>query len=183
MLLEKTEPLSVLIVEDHPIFRQALRNYLETKPEQFQVVGEADKRQSGVALAKEYTPHIILLDLGLPENTLSGIEEGLSTISEIRLVSPASQIVILTLYEQMDVILSAIQAGATTYLLKRNVSGQDILNCLEQLQTGIRPVDNYITDKIWRNIQSEQAIITPPTDDLTPRELDVLQWVSKRLHE
>ena len=178
MRLEATKPLSILIVEDHPIFRQALRNYLETRPEQYQVIGEADKGQLGVALAKQHTPHIILLDLGLPEKTISGIEEGLVTISEIRRASPDSHIVVLTLYEQLDTILSAIQAGATTYLLKRNICGEDILDCLEQLQAGKRPIDSYVTDKIWRNLQGEQAIITLPTDELTSRELEVLQLVS-----
>ena len=103
--------IRVLIVDDHAVVRQGLRFMLERQPD-VSVVGECGDGEKAVALAVDLIPEVILLDLLMPRM------DGITAIREIKLLTPATQIIILTSYHDDDLIFSAIKAGALSYLLK-----------------------------------------------------------------
>ncbi len=179
MFYKGNELISVLIIEDHPIYRAALRGYLETRPDRFHIIGDAGTREDGLQLVKKFKPDIVLLDLGLPERTEAGIEEGLEAIQQICAASPSTRVMVLTFFEETNTILRAIRAGATTYLLKANVSGQKVIENLLRVQAGERPMGPKIMDKLWKVIQGQPAIEYMPLAGLTPRELEVLRLIAE----
>lgn len=172
--------ISVLIIEDHPIFREALREHLETRPDRFRLVGDVGGVAEGVQLVKDQVPDIVLLDLGLPERTDDGIEEGLEAIQAIRAISPNTQIVILTGYRKMSVVFRAIQAGAVSYLLKDHVSGGEVINSLLQVQAGNPPIDPEVARQLWDFFQNPDMLDYDPQDALTARELEILHLIAGR---
>jgi len=175
--------ISVLIVEDHPIYREALIGYLETRPNQFDIVGDVARREEVLPLVKEYVPDIVLLDLALPEET----EQGLQAIQEIREASPSTKIVVLTQFRDNNVVFRSIQAGAAAYLLKDHVYGKDVIDNLLRVNAGERPLDPEIAQKLFDLVQ-HPPITAPgamPLDKLTERELQVLELIAagKSNHE
>jgi DNA-binding NarL/FixJ family response regulator len=99
------------VVDDHPVVRQGLRTFLETRPD-FEVVGEAGDGETAVAEAARLRPDVILMDLVMP-----GVD-GLEAIGRIRAAEPAARIVVLTSFASADQVLPALRAGAAGYLLK-----------------------------------------------------------------
>lgn len=179
---ERDERISVLIVEDHPIYREALREHLETRSDQFQIVGDVTTRQDALQSVNDFVPDIVLLDLGLPERTEDGIEEGLEAIQEIRAASPSTQVVVLTAYPRTDVVFRAIQAGAVAYLLKAHVTGQEVVESLLRVHAGDPPIDPEIARKLWTFFQDPSSVVAgrTPVDQLTQRELEILRLIAER---
>ncbi len=101
---------SVLLVDDHRMLRDGLRRSMEHHG--FVVAGEADNGQEGVCMAVALRPDVVLMDVSMP--VLGGVE----ATRQIRLTSPTSQVVMLTMHTDGDVIARAIQAGAIGYLVK-----------------------------------------------------------------
>lgn len=177
MCAERNGRISVLIVEDHPIFREALEGYVDTRPDQFELVGAVETAQEALALVQEAVPDIVLLDLSLPDRP----EQGIQATREIRDVSPGTQVVILTYSEEPAVIFQAIQAGAVTYLLKRLATGQQVLETLRRVQSGDPPIDQDVARHLWNFFQSPPEVVAEqaPLSELTPREQEVLDLISE----
>lgn len=104
-------PVRLLVVDDHPVVRQGLRTFLETRPD-FEVVGEAADGETAVAEAARLRPDVILMDLVMP-----GVG-GLEAIGQIRAAEPRARILVLTSFASADQVLPALRAGAAGYLLK-----------------------------------------------------------------
>lgn len=115
-----------MIVEDHPIYLEALRGYVEIRSDTFQLVGCTDNIREAIAIVERTVPSIVLLDLELHGDKNAGIQG----IRQIRMTSPTTKVVVLTAHHEYEVIFPAIQAGAVTYLLKDNVRGPDIADIL-----------------------------------------------------
>lgn len=174
------ELISIAIIEDHHIFREALCGYLKTKPDKFSIVGDVATSQEGLELVQKYVPDIVLLDLGLPERTDDGVEEGLAVIQNIRLLSPATQVVILTGFRRMNIVFKAIQAGAVAYMLKDHVTGQELIENLLRVVAGDPPIDPEIARKLWAFFQKPIPANEEVYEILTTRELEVLELISHR---
>ena len=106
------EPIKVLIVDDHAIVREGVRAFLTTQPD-LAVVGSASSGEEALQLAAEHTPDVVVMDLVMP-----GMD-GIETTRRLRQVSPQSQVLVLTSYDQDEYVLPAIRAGARSYLPKR----------------------------------------------------------------
>jgi len=106
-----TEPITILIVDDHEVVRKGVRSYLETLPD-FRVVGEASSGEEGIELVSELIPDIVLLDLIMP-----GMD-GVESTRQIKKISPRTQVVVLTSYHEDLHIFPALKAGAISYILK-----------------------------------------------------------------
>ena len=106
-----TNPMSILIVDDHEVVRNGIRAYFETVPE-FQVIGEAVSGEEAISLVSELIPDIVLLDLIMP-----GMD-GVEATRRIKQISPRTQVVVLTSYHEDAHIFPALKAGATSYILK-----------------------------------------------------------------
>ncbi len=114
--------IRVLIVDDHPVVRKGLRQVLEIEDD-IEVIGEADNGESGIELATQLKPTIVLMDLIMPG--MNGIE----AIRKIKNVIPDIRIVVLTSYHENTMVIPAVKAGALSYLLK-NSSSKNLLKVI-----------------------------------------------------
>lgn len=171
---EQSERIRVVIADDHPIVRNGLRLMLGTN-EGFELVGEATDGASAVRLVAEQQPQVVLMDLRMPG--MSGLE----AIEHIRQEWPQVAIIILTTYNEDDLMIRGLQAGARGYLLKD--TDLDIL--LQAIRTAARG-EIVMQPDIMERILSRAARAATPAParprgpfDLTARERDVLAGVAR----
>lgn len=172
-----TQPIRVLIADDHELLRKGLRAMLDTKPD-MEVVGEAVDGDEAVAKARSLRPDVILLDLAMPR------KDGLAAIREIRAEDPAARILVLTSFSDDDRILAALKSGAKGYLVKDS-SPQELLQAISAVHRGESSLSPSIALKVIGLLG--RAADTPRTDaahageTLTARELEVLKLVARGL--
>ena len=172
-----TDKITVVLVEDHPIFRDALRGYIQIKGDKFLILGEAETSVQALSLVEEKVPDIVLFDLELKDGPA---QRGLQVISQIREVSPATKVVVLTGYA--DHVFAAIKAGATAYLLKRNVQPDEVCAMIQQVHEGRPPLDPDVARELWTYFQHElpfQERSGESLQRLSSREREVLQLVAE----
>ncbi len=121
-------PIRVLLAEDHRIVRDGVRMLLQSEPD-FVVVAEAANGREAVARTKETHPDVAILDISMPD--LSGLE----ATRLIKIESPLTQVLILTMHESDEYFFRALQAGAAGYVLKKAAT-QDLLNAVRAVARG-----------------------------------------------
>jgi len=163
--------IGVLIVDDHEIVRQGLRTYLELLDE-IEVVGESQNGLEAVAQVHQHKPDVVLMDLVMPEM------DGIQATHQIRDISPDTKVIVLTSFAEDDKVFPAIKAGAVGYLLK-DVSPSDLAKAIEAVHRGDTQLHPDIQKKLMGQFTS--PIGDPPVgpDELTPRELEVLQLIAQ----
>lgn len=163
----------VLIVDDHRIFREGIRNLLHQSTE-YEVVGEAADVEHAIALASKFKPDVVVLDLMLEKS------DGLSAIAPIRAHSPQSKIVVLSMNDDEVVVSHALQLGARGFVLKR-ASSEDLRLALRAVEAG----GIYLSPEVSENVltranQSGRRRPTAPgLTGLSPREFEVLELVAE----
>lgn len=157
-----TNPLRIMVVDDHPIVRQGLVALINTEPG-MTVIAEASDGGQAVALFKQHRPDITLMDLRLP--VLSGVE----ATTAIRKEYPQARIIILTTYDGDEDIYRALQAGAQSYLLK-DMFGEELLQAIRTVHAGLRRIPAAVAERLAERINSQA---------LTARELEVLKLIVK----
>jgi DNA-binding NarL/FixJ family response regulator len=160
----------VLVVDDHPMWRNGVRADLEGSG-RAEVVGEASDGGEAIEVAREVMPDVILMDLQLPQ--VSGVDATRAIIEE----SPHTKILVLSASAEETDVLEAVKAGASGYLLKSS-SSEEVLDAILRVRSG-EPV---FTASLAGLVLSEfRRIATPdPAEpELTPRENDVLKLVAK----
>lgn len=166
------EPISVLIVDDHPVVRQGIRTFLETQPD-IVIVGEAGSGREALAIVREQVPDVALVDLVLPE--IDGVE----VTRQIRRVSPRTQVVVLTSYDDDQYIFPALQAGAISFILKE-VTPAELLEAIRRAARGEAVLHPRVALRVIREVRGGSALSNPFTE-LTKRELEVLKLVAEGL--
>jgi two-component system, NarL family, response regulator LiaR len=168
---EQPEKIRVLIVDDHAVVRQGLRTFLELHPE-IAVVGEAADGLSAVQMADQLKPDVILMDLVMP-----GLD-GISATRQIRAQQPATQIIVLTSFTEDDKVFPAIQAGASSYLLK-DVAPDSLVEAIRAVYRGEARLHPDVARKLMEQVaQGRPRETTSTPDDLTARELEVVRLVA-----
>ena len=137
----------VLLVDDHKIMRDGIRAILG-RTEEFHVVGEAENGSDAVQSVKRLRPDLVLLDLGLPG--LNGVE----TTAEILRHHPDCKIVILSMYDDENSVVSAIRSGARAFILKK-ASDTDLLEALRMVARGGAYLSPQVSDRLLTRIQKE----------------------------
>ena len=160
--------IRVVIVDDHAVVRQGLRFMLERQSD-ISVVGEGSNGEQAIALATDLIPEVMLLDLLMPKM------DGITAIREIKRLTPATQIIILTSYHDDDLIFSAIKAGALSYLLK-DTSPQDLIAAVRAAAQGESRLHPTVATRVLREMHAEAQ---SPLNELTPRELEVLSQIAR----
>ena len=165
-----SEPIQILLVDDHPVVRDGLRAMLGLQPD-FQIVGEANNGVEAVQQVGQLQPDVILLDLEMPEL------DGVAALEQIRAANPAARVIILTAYDEDERIVSAIVAGAQGYMLK-GAPREDIFRAIRIVHAGGSLLQPLIASKLRQHL-SEQADKLGAAVDLTPREIEVLQLIAQ----
>jgi len=156
--------IRVLCVDDHRVVREGIIAMIGGLPD-IEVVGVASTGEEGVELFRKYRPDVTLMDLQLPK--MSGLE----AITAIRRQDPSAKVIVLTVYQGDEDIYRALQAGASTYLLKDALT-DDLIRMIREVETGGRSIPP--------NVQALLAVRTAHPA-LTPREVEILQLVSNGL--
>ncbi len=166
-----TEPIHILVVDDHPVVRDGLVAMLGTQPD-FEVVGEAASGGEAVRLAGAHHPDVIFLDLEMPEM------DGVEAIYRLRETSPQTRVIVFTAFDTDERILSALQAGAQGYLLK-GAPRDELFNAVRVVHGGELLLQPVVASKLLRQVSRQE---TPAQAEvLTPRELDVLDLLARGL--
>jgi DNA-binding NarL/FixJ family response regulator len=153
-----SKPIEVLIVDDHPIMRTGIAAILNGQPG-MRVVGQAGTAAEAVRMFRSLQPSITLMDLRLPDRN------GVEAIRQIRTISPAARIIVLTTYEGDEDIHQALQAGARGYLIK-GMSHEVLMHALRRVHGGARFLPNLV---------AEALSARTPGSQLSQREQEVLQ--------
>jgi two-component system, NarL family, nitrate/nitrite response regulator NarL len=156
----------VLIADDHPLAREAIRTLLEGDPS-FEIVAEATNGQEAVEFCKDYQPDVILMDIRMP------VLNGLEATRQIKLLFPKIRVVILSVSVDVADLFSAIQVGAQGYLLK-NMDPDDWLIYLRALLGDNTEVSRGMADRLFYQFQQGMPSSDSSSDVLTPREREIL---------
>lgn len=165
------EPIRVLVVDDHPVVRQGLRSFLDSR-EGIEVVGEAADGESAVAEAARLRPHVVLLDLAMPR------AGGLEAIGAIRRGGEGPAVLVLTSFAGDDQVVPAVRAGASGYLLK-DVAAADLEAAVRTLHAGGVLLDAHVVGAVMGEVARAPSVAG--TDALTPREREVLGLLGEGL--
>jgi DNA-binding NarL/FixJ family response regulator len=165
--------IQVFIVDDHPIFRQGLKQVIDSDP-RLQVVGEAPNATEALERIKALRPHIALLDFDLPD--LNGLQ---LTQALHRLPQPP-HVVILTSYKEESMLNAALDEGVKGYILKENAA-TDLMNGLKAVAAGEAYLSPSISGFLLQRRERREALRTsqPKLAQLTPMERRVLKLIAQ----
>lgn len=166
-----SEPIRILVADDHPLFRDGVVHSLASEPD-LAVIGQVASGEEALRLARELLPDVVLLDIGMPG------WDGLITAEKITTACPATKIVMLTVVEDEDKLLAAFKAGARGYVLK-GVSARELANIVRSTARGEVYVSPSLAAGILVALTRERA--ADPLEELTERELEILKLVGQGL--
>jgi RNA polymerase sigma factor (sigma-70 family) len=175
------ERLRVMIVDDHPVFRQGLRDILETESD-FDVVGEASDGQKALQLSRDLCPDVILMDINLP--TVNGLQ----VTRQIKGEQAGIKIIMLTGYDNEEQVLHAIRAGASAYCPK-DILPEDLIQTIETAVEGYYVVgeerlteegmQNWLEDELGVRANAFGQNVDEMFMPLSPREMQILKLVTR----
>lgn len=167
------EPITIVVADDHTIVRQGLANLLNAEPN-FQVVGEAENGRDAVQQVEALQPDVVIMDIAMP--ILNGIDAG----RQIRKISPATRLIILSMHSHDRYISELLSLGASGYLLKE-ASRTDITEAIHTAMKG----DTFLSPSISRRVVEEYVSLkkAPPRESLynrlSNREREVFQMLAE----
>ncbi len=162
--------IRVAIVEDDEQVRENLARLIgEAKG--FECVATFSSGEQALEALPRRKFDVVLMDINLPG--ISGVE----CVRQLKTVAPTTQVVMLTVYDDSARIFQALQMGAAGYLLKRSTSAE-ILHAIEDVHRGGAPMSSYIARKVVQSFR-QQGASDQPTENLSKRETDVLEYVSR----
>jgi len=165
-------PYNVLLVDDHKLMRDGVKTILERVAD-FKVMAEAENGTDAVQACKKLRPDIVLMDIGLPG--MNGIE----ATEEILRHCPGTRVVILSMYDDENSVVSAIRSGARAFVLKK-ASSSDLLDALRTVAKGGSYLSSQVSDRLLTRIQrGDLERKEQPLEGLSPRELQVLRLVAE----
>ena len=166
--------IGVLIVDDHPLFRQGLRQVI-LSDSRFELAGEADDADAAIKLNQEKKPDIIVLDVNLPK--MSGLE----LAAVLKSKKCQAGLVVLTMLKDERIFNQAMNVGVTGFVLKENAAGE-ILNCMASVAEGEPYVSPSLSGFLLRrrNRAESLAVRTPTLNDLTTAERRILKAIAQK---
>ncbi len=162
------QKVSIVIADDHPMMLMGVRALLSTEP-RYEIVGEATNAEDAIAMAKRLAPNIVVMDISLP-----GMN-GLEAAGLLRRDMPSVKVVILSMYEEHEYVMSFIRSGASAYVLKNN-SPQELLVALDAVEKGQAYFSPSISGKLLKERQGQLKEALPVLND---REREVLTLLAE----
>jgi DNA-binding NarL/FixJ family response regulator len=166
---------SVLIVDDHPLFREGLKCIIG-RNDRFKVVGEAENAAGALLAAQKLSPDIILVDISLPDKS------GIQLTYELKKQLPRVIIMIVSMHSKIDYIAEAFQAGAKGYVAKESAA-ERLVQGLEAIVTGEYFLDSSVSLQVVENLMKfpvkEARITDAEYGALTPREQEIMRMLAE----
>jgi DNA-binding NarL/FixJ family response regulator len=163
----------LLLVDDHEMLRDGLRRSLEEYG--FDIVGEAGDGQEGVRMALVLHPDVVLMDVTMP------VLDGVEATRQLRLISPETQVVMLTMHADGDVMARAIQAGAIGYLVK-DCSTEEVVAAVRLAASGESVLSPELANSMLSEVKKESGRAGNGTGSvISAREEEVLQLIADGL--
>ena len=168
-------PIRVFLADDHPVVRQGLRTFLDSR-DGIEVVGEAGDGRAALDEIRKLRPDLVLMDIRMPEL------DGISATREVLAAEPELKVVVLTTFEEDDYIFEALSAGASGFLLKRT-KPEELIAAIHTVADG----DSLLSPSVTRRVidrmagQPAAALSGAQLEALTPRERQVLELVGRGL--
>jgi DNA-binding NarL/FixJ family response regulator len=174
MVVEKK---TILIVDDHPLFREGIKSLIMSHAE-FEVVGEAENGKQGIQKAKKLKPDLVIMDLSLPD------QSGIDVTRRIRSMLSETHIMILSMHSNIEYIAKAFQAGASGYVVKESAA-ERLVECLRTIAKGDYFLDASLSHKVVKNLikadKKEAKITDFSYKTLTPREQQIMGLIAEGL--
>ncbi|SDB59347.1 two component transcriptional regulator, LuxR family [Desulfonatronum thiosulfatophilum] len=169
-----TQKKTVLIVDDHPLYREGLKAIIARSPA-FEVAGEAGDAEEGLWRAKALRPDLALVDI-----SLSGGQNGIDLVRGLKSTLPDTRVLVVSMHSGMDYITEAFQAGALGYMVKES-AGDGLLKALEAVATGTFFLDSSVSREVVLGIVNTPGVRSVDDDyaSLTPREQKILRLLAE----
>jgi DNA-binding NarL/FixJ family response regulator len=169
------EKKTLLIVDDHPLFREGLKALL-ARHSGFEVVGEAGTGAEALSKAEELEPELVVMDISLPD------QSGIEVTRTLRSLHPQMRVAVISMHAKMDYITEAFRAGATGYVVKESAT-ERLLDCLEAVSRGDYYIDASLSHKVVESLMAsdrkESRIIDSGYGSLTQRERQVMRLLAE----
>jgi DNA-binding NarL/FixJ family response regulator len=166
---------TILIVDDHTLFREGLKAIISRNPV-YDVVGEAGRGDLAIQMARTLKPDLILVDISLPDQ--SGIEVTL----QLRKSQPKSAVMMVTMHSKVDYIVNAFKAGATGFVTKDSAP-ERLLQAMDVVLKGEYFLDSAVSQKVVQRLAGIKADSRSMTDagydTLTPREQEIFALLAE----
>jgi two-component system response regulator NreC len=161
-----SQPIGVLLADDHPVVRSGLRMLLEAEPD-MEVVAETGDIESTLRSVRGHKPRVLVLDLNMPGGS------SLSAIPELRQDVPQTAIVVLTMQNDPAFAREAMRAGALGYVLKQS-AGTELVEAVRLAARG----ETFLNPRLGAQVAAAPPEPTGPPDDLTEREVEILRLIA-----
>ena len=163
--------ISVSIVEDDAQVRASLVKLIDSSPG-FRCVSHHSSAENALQEIPKGKSNVVLMDINLP-----GIN-GVECVRRLKPLLPATQIIMLTVYQNTEHIFNALAAGATGYMLKQTPPAE-LLTAIREVHAGGSPMNGHIARKIVQSFQQAAPVASPEAQSLSPREAEVLDLLAK----
>jgi len=165
--------ITIVLADDHGIVRAGLRLLLESQPD-FKVVGEATNGREALQVVAKLRPQVAVVDIAMPE------QNGIEATRQLSAEYPETQVIILSMYANLEYVQRALRAGARGYVLKES-AGDELIEAVRAVHAGrrhlgLKIVDEFIDDYLAQRTSAEKD---SPLEQLSPREREVLQLVAE----
>ena len=171
------EKYSILIVDDHPLFREGLKTIIE-RSNRFEVVAEAGNGKEGLKKTRKFKPDLVMVDLSLPDTS------GIQLTRDIRNSFSHIKVIIVTMHSKVDYIAEAFQAGANGYVVKESAA-EGLMKGLETVLKGEYFLDSAVSSQVVETLMripgKETKISDAQYGTLTAREQEILRVLAEGL--
>ena len=164
--------IRILIADDHPIFRQGLKQVLSEDPG-INVAGEAGGGKEALQLIRKHTYDVVTLDISMPDMS------GMDVLKQVRVEKPKLPVLMLSIYPEEQFAIRALKAGAAGYLTKNSVP-DELITAIHKLAAGSTYVTTSLAEKLTTGVQNK-AGMRQPHEMLSDREFEILRLLGRGL--
>jgi two-component system, NarL family, nitrate/nitrite response regulator NarL len=165
-------PLTVVVADDHGLFRQGLIGLMNTRPDLVTVVGQASTGRQALTLAKKLHPNLVLMDISMPDGS------GLQAMAAIREALDNTAVVMLTASEEDEHLQEAVRLGAAGYLLK-SLESDELFDLIAGVARGEAAITRTMAARLLKGLAAGREEPMRAEDLLTEREIEVLRLVAQ----
>lgn len=168
-----SQSISILIADDHPLFRVGLRNIIETV-EEYRIVKELDDGENALQFIEKEKPMLAILDVNMPR------KNGLHVAADVQKNSFQTKLIFLTMHSEEDIFNRAMDIGVLGYVLKENATA-DILHCIASVANGDSYISPTLMKHLWNRKKTMDEKLNEPAgiSSLTETERKVLKLISE----